>query len=279
MNKIYRLLITITLLLLTSTIGYGQYSQGSYTYQGIKVNNELYSGADIVKDLSKQRKDTVLTRYFNLSFPVDSVSRWTQVVKYAGKSLENDQYLLRTKVYKIDNETGKLYKWIESSRTLYDKKGKKEKYVSRILLKDGLIQEYKNDKGKKSMVCIDNRGNKINDKGCLLYTYSKYPHHKMETVSDLIKQQLTNTVYSYSGRLPSYLLVNLEADYATKKWYVSFDFSKGYAVNQNIYLDLVTSVLSALGSVKVEDYHFNKDINGNYYNYMLNLPISFVNSK
>lgn len=276
MNKIYTILITTTILLLTSLVGY---SQGGYVYKGIKNNDELYSGVDIIKDLSKQRKDTVFTRYFNLSFPVDSVSRWTQVVKYAGKSLDNDQYLLRAKVYKIDNETGKLYKWVESSRTLLDQKGKKEKYVSRILLKDGLVQEYKNDKGKKYTVCIDNKGNKINDKGCLLYTYAKFPLYKMETVSELIRQQLTNIVYSYSGIMPSYILVNLEADYVTKKWYVSFEFSKGYVVNQNIYLDLVTSVLSALGSAKVEDYHFNKDINGNYYNHMLTLPISFVSSK
>jgi len=58
-------------------------------------------------------------------------------VKYTGKSLKDNQYLLMTKTYKLDIETRKLVKEEESKRTLLDKKGKKQVYIRKQFLKGG----------------------------------------------------------------------------------------------------------------------------------------------
>ncbi|AJA69276.1 hypothetical protein HX045_03390 [Myroides odoratimimus] len=79
----------------------------------------------------------MFTRYFNSINAVDSVSTWDRVVKYTGKSLKDNQYLLMTKTYKLDIETRKLVKEEESKRTLLDKKGKKQVYIRKQFLKGG----------------------------------------------------------------------------------------------------------------------------------------------
>lgn len=275
MNKIKTLLITTTLVLLVSLTGYGQ---GGFVDKGIRDNNEKFSGLDIAKNLNKQEKDTIFTRYFNMSFPVDSVSHWTTVVKYVGKSLGDNKYLLKSKIYKVDYETGKLVKATEVSRTILDKKGKKQDLVVRRLLKGGLVEEYKSNNGKESTVCYDKNGSKVNDKGCLLYSYSKYPRYKTEVINDVISHRITTLLSSYSGNLPSYILVNIDADYLTKKWNVAFEFSKGYKIDNGVNIELLTTILGSLSQIKLEEYNYNKDIYGNYYNYMLSLPISFVKS-
>lgn len=126
--------ITALILFLISVLGYGQ---GGSASDALIINRQLLSGYDIVKELNKQEKDTLFTRYFNSINAVDSVSTWDRVVKYTGKSLKDNQYLLMTKTYKLDIETRKLVKEEESKRTLLDKKGKKQVYIRKQFLKGG----------------------------------------------------------------------------------------------------------------------------------------------
>ncbi|MDM1528517.1 hypothetical protein HX092_04300 [Myroides odoratimimus] len=264
--------ITAFILFLISILGYGQNGKAFVTF---KSYEGYLSGYDIVKELHKQEKDTLFTRYFNSINAVDSVSKWDRVVKYVGKSLKDNQYLLLTKTYKLDIETRKLVKEEESKRTLLDKKGKKQIFIKRKFLKGGLVEEYKKDKGKETIGCYDKDGAKLNDKGCLLYTYSKVPKNKFENLRGEIKQRIYNVLSSSTGRLPPYILLNIEADYPSKKWFVTFSAPKDYKISNHLYSDLMISILNSLNNLKIEEYHFNKDLYGNYYNHSYTFPISF----
>ncbi|EHO14014.1 hypothetical protein VSP10_08545 [Myroides odoratimimus] len=265
--------ITALILFLISVLGYGQ---GGPASDALIINRQLLSGYDIVKELNKQEKDTLFTRYFNSINAVDSVSTWDRVVKYTGKSLKDNQYLLMTKTYKLDIETRKLVKEEESKRTLLDKKGKKQVYIRKQFLKGGLVEEYKSDKGKETISCYDKNGAKLNDKGCLLYTYSKFPRHKFEAFYEDVKQRIQNHLYTSTGRVPSYILLNIEADYLSKKWFVTFSFPEDYKVSNHLYSGLVINTLNALNSLKIEEYHFNKDLYGNFYNRSYTIPFTFI---
>ncbi|SEQ41483.1 hypothetical protein [Myroides profundi] len=265
--------ITALILFLISVLGYGQ---GGPASDALIINRQLLSGYDIVKELNKQEKDTLFTRYFNSINAVDSVSTWDRVVKYTGKSLKDNQYLLMTKTYKLDIETRKLVKEEESKRTLLDKKGKKQVYIRKQFLKGGLVEEYKSDKGKETIGCYDKNGAKLNDKGCLLYSYSKFPGHKFEALSIDVKQGIQNLLYSSKGKIPSYILLNIEADYLSKKWFVTFSFPEDYKVSNHLYSGLVINILNALNSLKIEEYHFNKDLYGNFYNRNYTIPLTFI---
>ena len=265
--------ITAFILFLISILGYGQ---GGPASDALIINRQLLSGYDVVKELNKQEKDTLFTRYFNSINAVDSVSTWDRVVKYTGKSLKDNQYLLLTKTYKLDIETRKLVKEEESKRTLLDKKGKKQIYIRKQFLKGGLVEEYKHDKGKETIGCYDKNGAKLNDKGCLLYTYSKFPGHKFEAFYEDVKQKIQNYLYTSTGRVPSYILVNIEADYLSKKWFVTFSFPGDYKVSNHLYSGLVINTLNALNSLKIEEYHFNKDLYGNFYNRSYTIPFTFI---
>lgn len=252
--------------------GYSQSIVGSRTIRHV---HEVYNGSDVIKSLSKEKRDTTFVRYFDGGFIVDSTKQWSELVKYTGNSLSNDQYLFRTKGYKVNNTNGNVDLVYESSRTLLDKKGKKSTYQLNKLLQDGLVEVYINNKGDKSTKCIDKDGTIVNTKGCLLYTTSRFPLEKMKDMSAKIKDNIIYTMMISKGGVPNYILVNLETDYFTKKWFVVFNFPKDYTINNTLYSELVLAILNVLNKEKLQDYHFNKDVNGHYYNYSLRLPIVF----
>lgn len=272
MSKLSKIAISISVCLIAMA-GYSQSGIGS------KANNyvlDVYNGRDVIKSLSKDKRDTTFVRHFNGGFIVDSTKQWSELVKYTGKSLPNDQYLFTTKGYKVNSANGNVDLAYESNRTLLDKKGKKSTYQLNTLLQDGLVEVYVNDKGDKSSTkCIDKDGTIVNTKGCLLYTTSRFPSEKMKDMSIKIKDNIIYTLMVNKGRVPSYILVNMEADYFTKKWFVVFNFPKDYTISNTLYSELVLTILNVLNKEKIQDYHFNKDVNGHYYNYALAVPIVF----
>ncbi|GAQ13843.1 hypothetical protein MODO_1508 [Myroides odoratimimus] len=43
-----------------------------------------------------------------------------------------------------------------------------------------------------------------------------------------------------------------------------------------MYSGLVINILNALNSLKIEEYHFNKDLYGNFYNRNYTIPLTFI---
>ncbi|MCC9043045.1 hypothetical protein LNQ81_10200 [Myroides sp. M-43] len=269
------LVVIVTL----STLGYGQMTPGG---SALRQSRMKFLGTDNIKSILKKNENTSFIRYFNGGFELDSTRSWTNRVIYTGTVLDDNKYELKSEVYQRDLDTKEETLYMERVRTYNNKKEKGSILVTKQFLIDGLVEEITTKNKKKVVKCFDQDRKIINSDGCLLYTRFDYPKEKMKTLSEKLKEQISKVVYTKNGPVPNYILVNIESDYKAQKWNLSLDFPKNYSLENNMYTELVTAIMYVLNNEKLEGFHFNKDIKGNYYNCNLIVPVTFqkeVNKK
>lgn len=271
MIKLSKVVLSISLCLLTMTT----YSQNSAAGNAAKLSRAKYSGTDVAKDLVEQRRDTTFTRYYSGGFEVDTTRTWREKIDYTGRALEDNKYQLNSSRYRRDLATDGLALDMERTTTYAAKSAKKSILVTKQFLVDGLVEQITYNGDDRTVKCFDKSGQLLNEKGCMLYTTDKYPKEKLTKLTTNLQNQIFKTVKKNKGLVPKYILVNIESDYKTKSWFLSLDFPKSYDIDSKMYTELVTAIMVVLNNEKIQDFHFNKDINGNYYNHFLNLPINF----
>jgi len=254
-----------------SLVGYAQ-----QTKKALMNTFNKYSGTDLLDEGYSNSKAINETRYFYSGAEVAADRTWREKIEYKGDISEQGAYEFVTKIYKKDQATGTLNLLQEQVRT-YDKpKSKRYKYYSQVFLQDGLVEVRTNDGEEHKASCIDAEGNVINDSGCLYYSSNKFPVEKIKQLQSNIANIVSATVHkSKKSKVPDFIIVFIEADYESQSWLLSFEFPKKYNVNNELYSELIGNITFALNNEKLENYHFNKDINGNYYNYRLTQPIAF----
>ncbi|WHU36619.1 hypothetical protein [Myroides odoratimimus] len=255
-----------------SSLGYSQTTPGG---SALRQSRMKFFGNDIIKSILKKNENITFTRYFNGGFEVDSTRSWTNRVVYTGSVLADNKYEFKSKIYKRDLNTKEETLYMDRVVTYLNKKEKGSTLVTKQFLLDGLIEEITTVNKEKVIKCYSKDGKVINTDGCLLYTRFKFPKDKMIDLSEKVKAKITNTIYTKNGSVPNYILVNIESDYKAQKWNLALDFPRNYSSDNAMYTELVTDIMYALKNEKLEDYHFNRDINGNYYNCNLIVPITF----
>ncbi|MDM1388723.1 hypothetical protein HX052_01865 [Myroides marinus] len=271
MNQLLKAALVIAVIL-ASTIGYGQSSAGG---NAAKQSRMKYAGTEDIKSILKKGDNTTFTRYFRGGFELDSTRSWSDKIIYTGTAIDDKTYEFKSKRYKRDPETNELTLNMETTKTYIDKKIKGSELVTKQFLVDGLVEQITYKGEERTVRCFDKEKKELNQIGCLVYTYTKYPKEKMIKLSANLQDQIIKTIKKNRGIVPSYILMNIESDYKTQQWNLSLDFPKNYDIDSNMYAELVTTIMNVLSQEKLQDYHFNKDINGNYYNHYLNIPISF----
>lgn len=271
MNQLLKKVLVIAIIL-ASTLGYAQNSAAG---NAAKQSRMKYAGTEDIKSILKKGENTTFTRYFRGGFELDSTRSWSDKIVYTGKEIDGNTYQLKSEKYKRELEMNTLTLNMESIRTYTDKKVKGSVLVTKQFLVDGLVEQITYRGEERTVRCFDQEEKELNQIGCLVYTYTKYPKEKMIKLSANLQDQIIKTIHKKKGVVPSYILMNIESDYKTQKWNLSLDFPKSYNIDSNMYDELVTTIMNVLSQEKLQDYHFNKDINGNYYNHYLNIPISF----
>lgn len=271
MIKFNKVVLSISLCLLGMT----SYSQNSAAGNAAKLSRAKYLGTDIAKELVEQRTDTTFTRYYSGGFEIDTTRTWREKIDYTGRALEDNKYQLNSSRYRRDLATDGLTLDMERTRTYTGKNAKNAITVTKQFLVDGLVEQITYNGDDRTVKCFDKEGKVLNEKGCLLYTTDKYPKEKLTKLTTNLQNQILKTVKKNKGLVPKYILVNIESDYKSKTWFLSLDFPKSYDVDSKMYTELVTAIMVVLNNEKIQDFHFNKDINGNFYNHFLNLPINF----
>jgi len=271
MNQLLKKVLVIAVIL-ASTIGYGQYSPGG---NALVQSREIFLGTENISRLIKKGDNIAFTRYFRGGFELDSTRSWSDKIIYTGEAIDDKTYEFKSERYKRNPETNELTLNMESTKTYKNKKTKGSVIVTKEFLVDGLVEQITYKDKDKAVQCFDKTGKVLQTQGCLLYTRFKYPKEKMVDLSEKLKEEIYSTIFTKRGSIPNYLLINLESDYKNQRWNLSLDFPKNYSLDDNMYNELVTTIMNVLSKEKLQEFHFNKDINGNYYNYYLNIPVTF----
>lgn len=271
MSKILKVVL-VFILIYSSVNGYSQKRKRKEN----KVDSRaFYAGSDVIKDLLKKGSDTVFTRYFIGGFGVDSTRLWREKIIYTGERISDDKYKMSTSSTVKNKHSGEFSLDKEGYKVFQNKKPKAVYMLNKQFLVDGLVEEVVHENDTYAVKCIDKEGNTLNEIGCLRYSYSKFPEEKFNE----LKSNLQNTIYQIlnkqRGKIPAYIILSLEADYPSKMWFLALDLPEGYQLGSDMHTSLVAGIMHVLNNEKLEDYHFNKDINGNYYNRTVYIPIRF----
>lgn len=273
MNKLLKGVLVLMLISI-SVNGYSQKSKKAKAKTKVD-GREFYAGSDVIEDLLKEGRDTVFTRYFIGGFSVDSTRLWRERVTYTGEKIAENKYTISTSSTVKNKHSGAFSLDKEGYKVFENKKPKATYMLNKQFLLDGLVEEITHQNDTYAVKCIDKEGNTINEIGCLRYSYSKFPEEKFNE----LRSNLQNTIYKIlnkqRGKIPAYIILSLEADYPSKMWFLALDFPEGYQLGSDIHTSLVAGIMHVLNNEKLEDYHFNKDINGNYYNRTVYIPIRF----
>ncbi|MDM1345961.1 hypothetical protein [Myroides marinus] len=271
MNRLLKVLLVF--ILLTSTIT--MYAQKSSRTKQKADGRDIYVGSDIIKDLLKQEKDTLFTRYYLGGFMVDSTALWREKVTYTGKQIAEDEYQLLTTSMLKNKETGELSLYIKGEKRFEKKKTKATHIINQKYLLDGLVEEVVHKGDTYVVKCVNAEGVVLNNKGCLRYSYTPFPEIKTHKFRASMQDAIYNVVTKSRGILPNYIILSIEADVKSKRWNLALDFPDQYNLGSDMHTSLVAAIVHVLNNEKLEEYHYDQDVNGNYYNRTMYVPIRF----
>lgn len=271
MRGLLNIVLAVVLATTTMTV-YGQKKK-----RNVKQYNsvEVYRGNDVIQDLLKSGRDTVFTRHYLSSFLVDSTRLWNEQLKYTGEKLDDKKYKMSTYGIVKDRNSGEL-KLNSQSEKIYHKNTLDIIYISnKRYLQDGLVEEVVHQNQQYTVKCIDKEGNVLNETGCLRYSQTPFPVEKTEKFNQKLYRALNNVTRKSKGKLPRYMVLAVEANYESQRWNLALDFPKEYKLGSDMHTSLVAAIAHVLNNEKLEEYHFDKDINGNYYNGTMFIPLTF----
>ncbi|MEK6493232.1 hypothetical protein [Myroides odoratimimus] len=271
MRGLLNIVLAMVLAITTMTV-YGQKKKRNVKqYDSV----EVYRGNDVIQDLVKAGRDTVFTRHYLSSFLVDSTRLWREEVTYTGEKLDDNKYKLSAQSMLKEKNVEELKLNTESEKIYHKNKSDATYILNRRYLLEGLVEEVVHQNKKYTAKCIDKDGNVLNETGCLRYSQTPFPVEKTEKFQRNLQKTITNLITNSRGKLPRYIILAIEADYESQRWNLALDFPKEYKLGSDMHTSLVAAIAHVLNNEKLEEYHFEKDINGNYYNRTMFIPLIF----